>query len=349
MTQSDDNFLVIEEDVEYDIYPARADHLKRNIILKGDFDVKGGIYTNNLEAEGRVHVHGPVIAKQEIELRPPEQDTGRPMMFSQGITAVRAITVTVNDLNPFSPVSTPGYTPLVIKGDVCSPKVHLENAVLVGNVRAESALIKDCLIFGSPIVTQDLQLENSLVLSFQAGSVQFRGRNTLLVPHGISRSPITEDSFERIQNDSDFDEDYGEIEDIESDTPAPDDRAWIRYLGLCSLPEHGCGERILSCERHYNGTCPYSDVRLSHDDVLLTKDKESNPVWMLTMAHRIINLKKVEDELKQLKSFTKIVLTMDHMDNRTRQDILETARTMFHPEEIRTLEKLQELSLPDSV
>ncbi|MDP6455321.1 MAG: hypothetical protein QF898_18705 [SAR202 cluster bacterium] len=342
MTQSDENFLVYEEDVDHDIYPARADQLKRNVILKGDFDVNGGIYSNNLRVDGKVHVHGPVIAKQEIELVPPEQDIDRPMMFTQGITAVRSITVTVNDLNPYSPASTPGYTPLVIKGDVCSPEVHLENAVLVGNVRAERALIKDCLIFGSPIVAQDLQMENSLALSFQAGSVQFRGRNSLMVPHGLSRSPITPDKFERIQHVAESDD-----EDADSGMDASDDRAWVRYLGLCSLPEHGCGERILPCERHYNGTCPFPDVRISPDDVLLTKDKAGNHVWMLTMAHRIINLKKVEDELRRLKSFTKIVLTMDHMDNRTRRDILDEAKALLHPEENRALERLQELSLPD--
>ena len=75
MTQSDENCLVIESTVEHPIYPARASQLHRNVILKGDLDVKGGIYCNNLRAEGQVRVHGPVLVKEGIELPPPPRSS----------------------------------------------------------------------------------------------------------------------------------------------------------------------------------------------------------------------------------------------------------------------------------
>lgn len=361
MTQSDENFLVIESTVEHPIYPARASQLHRNVILKGDLDVKGGIYCNNLRAEGQVRVHGPVLVKEEIELSPPEQ-LNQTMIFRQGINALRALSVKLSDLRPYSPVSQKDYTPLIFNGNVCAPAVRLENTVLLGNVISDNALLKDCIILGSPIIKESLILENCLVISFQAGSVRFRGRNTLLVPYGISRSPILAEHFEDVSRDEDDDvgfhdvpgEESGEAEGDSYQSPTFDPvlpdayRAWVRYIGFCGLERHGCGERIVSCTEHYNGTCKYSDVRLEPEDVLVTQDADGQPIWMLTLAHRIISLTQIEDDLARLKQFMKTIQTMDHMEDSARESTLQLLEQNFHPEESHILRILHDLALPSS-
>ena len=362
MTQYDDeNFLVIENTVEHPIFPARQGQLQRNVVLKGDLDVKGAIYCNSLRAEGAVRVHGPVLAKREIELFPPD-DADKTMIFRQGINAVRAISVTVNHLIQKSPVAGNGNRPLVIKGNVCSSVVSLENTVLLGNVRAENALLKDCIILGSPIITGGLQLENCLVISFQAGSVKFRGRNTLLVPYGISRSPILPEHFEAVgppdqgqedgealshqPADSREDGPHGQ-EDSSKREPysTSDPNAWVRYIGFCSLPSHGCGERIVSCDWHYRGICPWKDVRFNPDDVIEARGEDGNPIWMLTLAHRIINLTQVESDLAKLQTFIKTVQTMDHMDEFALQSVMESAESSYYPEEAQVLRILRDPTL----
>ena len=64
-------------------------------------------------------------------------------------------------------------------------------------------------------------------------------------------------------------------------------------------------------------------------------------VWLLTLAHRIVNLTQVEDELSRLQGFIKTVQTMDHMEDSARQQVLELAEERFYPEEARILELLE--------
>ena len=78
----------------------------------------------------------------------------------------------------------------------------------------------------------------------------------------------------------------------------------------------------------------------------MASDKDGQPIWMLTLAHRIINLTQVEDDLSRLKAFVKTVQTMDHMEDSARESALAQAEEYFYPEEANILRLLHRLARP---
>lgn len=305
MSSVNENHILIKEEVQTPILPSKKAELLRDISLKAGFIVHGAVYAQNMDIEGQGIVDGPVFAKKEIRIVPP-LDGDDKIILRRGINAGRAILVEVSNLGKSSPVRDCSFTPLVVRGDICTGQLKLENALVFGNIHCENAYIKESIIIGSPIVASKLQIENSAMISFNAGAVEVYGRNTLWVPYGIAR-----DSIEFCPVD--LPETGQEVEDAAF--------GWIRYIGLCNSTKTGCGEPLIACDQYLDGTCMYRDIRFDPKDILNVKREDNTYNQILTFAPRILDLSSIEENLEAISQFIIRVLLFEHLDDASKEDV----------------------------
>lgn len=318
MVERIENLVVIDKEVHGSFLPSSKERLLTDVVLRAGFRIRGGLYGNNITVEGEGAVDGPVMAKRDIVIRPPEIKD-KSVVFKTGLSARLAISVKVPSTSTLNPVNTAGNTPLIIRGDVIAPTVLLENAVVVGNVYANDATIKDSVILGCPLVEGQLILRNTTALSFRAGSVQLHRSNSLLVPFGLAQSDIM----------------FCEPRDDEESAAAGqrNRKASLRYMALCRDrgPDEdnevgpgwpGCGSLAwFTCPKYYCGECSHEDILMDEDDILdITRG--GKPMRAITMAPRLLDLTKVEKNLDYVSEFISDLLFLDHYSRTSRKDFL---------------------------
>lgn len=313
MVQPNKLNVTISNRVPSSVTPSKSAELLRDVRLEDGFDIGGSLYAYNLDASGSGICRGSVFARREATLHPPTVFDGnavndKPMSFQAGIYAGQVITTEISSSKSTSPVETASHTPLIIRGDVTAPRVRLENAVVVGSVRADNAVIKDSIILGTALVKERLQIDNSVLISYNASQVELAGRNTIIFPYAISDTPPRFDT-ERTKPAASV---------PKEDLPGDANEAWVRYLGLC-FAETGCGGAegldavAIACERHLTGSCPYTDVRVRTSDVRTTsRSGGESEAFALTLVDRLMN---TEEMYETLDDITTILRTASYFNN----------------------------------
>ena len=297
------------------IYPSESKMLLDNIKLKGDFKINGAIYGHNIEIRGKGSVNGPIMAREELVIYPPTSKEEQ-MLFSAGMSSRKVISVKVPQTSTLSPATDPDFAPLVIKGDICSNIVHLDNALVLGNIHCKDAYIRNSIILGIPIAQNKLELTNTAVIAFDAKIVKLYGRNTLWLPYGIASDGI---SFMEI------DEKLHAPAAISKEDPAEGAHlSWLRYIGLCRS-KHGCGEGFIACERFNKGTCPFPDTRIKCEDILDMNFRGEN-VRVATLATRFLDTRKIEKEIKAIADILAGIMLFSHFDEKSKAMFLQRAR-----------------------
>jgi cytoskeletal protein CcmA (bactofilin family) len=334
MATFNENYIEVQGVVRGPILPSKKSELLREISLRNNFNIQGAVYAHNLVAEGSGIVDGPLLVKREIMLTPPMDykelmNYNEHMIFRRGIHAGRSILVEINGPKKSSPARDIRYSPLIVRGDISSGLVKLENAIILGNIHCDSAFIKNSIILGSPFVAGKLTIENSSMLSFNAGSVEIMGHNTLLVPYGIARTDIY----------------WSEVDNKNLDTSSGEDRSsTIRYLALCGSQQTGCGQLALTCESYLDGNCRNNGVCMTKADILRV-DQEEGACNVLTITPRLLDISSIEEGVEEISKLITNMLMFDHFDEELKQKMLSDA---FHPDSRELLEQLGSITLPDS-
>lgn len=308
MVERIENLVTIDNIVNGTYMPSSKNRLLTDVILKEGFHIRGGLYANQLTIEGAGTVEGPVMAKRDVIIQPPTDMTKR-IHLCCGLSSRLAISVQVPDTEPKTPVGTPGFLPLFIRGDVISESVSIENAVVIGNIYAKNATIKDSIIIGCPLIENRLVMRNAMVISFRAGSVELVKRNSLWVPYGLVESDITfvedrRDQEEEIQK---------KVLSSDGETKAPEaNKAWLRYLGLCRTKPYGCGKSYwFHCNKYLLGECNKEDVRMTEHDIVYMK-RGNKTLKAITVAPRFIDLNKVKVDLEEMVKVVTRALYFEH-------------------------------------
>lgn len=285
--------------------------------------MRGGLYANNLTVEeGPGTVDGPVMAKRDIVISPAPENPPRRIVFKCGLSARLSVSVNVPTTFQFSPVNLEGFIPLFIQGDIIAPSVRLENAVVVGNIFATDATIKDSVVLGCALIENKLVFRNSMALSLRAGSIEMVGRNSLWVPYSLARADI-EFTEDRPDEEDRVQRAYSEDQTKSAPPPADADRAWVRYLGLCSKPPHGCGKPDwFICHEHLAGRCPFPDVRMNERDKVNIRRGGARMV-ALTIAPRVVDLQSVQSDLQQMADLLTDFMYLGHYTEDSRARVMK--------------------------
>lgn len=240
--------IVLEGLVDHSVYPTHHEELEHDVVLRGRYDIQGGIYGRNLRAIGSGTVHGPVVTREDLLLDERNFSGTECHEFLSGLTAPSILRNTVPAYTiQESCVRDLANAKLRVRGPILADTVHLSNALVIGNIHARQVTLEACVVFGT-IECDDLLIMNTCTfVAYRAGRVQLKGRLSTWLGYGVSHdgalflgpdAPST-----HLQPGSDG---YG--------AAVPED---LRYLPVC-MSGTACSQTddFETCDLFHDGRCP---------------------------------------------------------------------------------------------
>jgi hypothetical protein len=314
MTNIDKNNVTLTGEMEGSFYPSRQSEILRNVILKSPYYLKGGVYALNLENNGGGTVSGPVLATAEVSLSPPSRKS-EPLRFLSGISATVSMAVEeVNEPLEETVIGDMLKAGLIIRGDVVSEMVKVENALIFGNIRGRQITVVNSVIIGSLLAEDELLVENSKFVSFSGGHVLLKGTNGCWLPYGTALVPI-------------------EFKDAH-DNNGKAIPGRLRYLAIKDAKDAGIFSPGARDEEEQSDPA----LLLGPDDVKKHKTKEGKDIYALNIARRALNLAPVEEEIRTIEEFLKGILMYEHLDKSSRERERKEWAKKFSKEELELLE-----------
>jgi hypothetical protein len=132
---------------------------KSVIIEKGSI-IKGGILCKDVKIKGTpFEIYGPVLCIGSLSAEINSNDLG---IFRSTIAVSNSVLLT-KQLNSNGRIR--------ILGDVYGGTVNLNNAVIYGNILCNKAYISNCIVFGTILVENTLEISNSFCYTFRGRKI----------------------------------------------------------------------------------------------------------------------------------------------------------------------------------
>ena len=173
----DSKDLVLKNNrVNSSIIPQTSAQLKRNIIVEGDVEVNGSAYGEKiLINQGPCEFKKSVFGKEEFVIEPTTKGT---MIFRESIGSNSVV----------SAYSVSGE--IILCSDVNAKRVTLRNAYVGGSVYGDEVQLDNCVVIGGVFASKKLEINHSIVGTFNSQQVTLEGMNYLLYPSAFSVEPI---------------------------------------------------------------------------------------------------------------------------------------------------------------
>jgi hypothetical protein len=322
--QLDQNNAQLTGDIEGSFYPSQQSEILRNVVLRSPLHIHGGVFAQNLTNVGGGTITGPVLATAEITLSHPELGSP-PLRFLSGLNATLSIAITESG-RPIehTVVSHTNHASIVVRGDVVSDSVKLDNALIFGNVRAREISLVNSVVVGSIFAEETLRIENSNFVALSGGRVIIKGYCGCWLPYATSLEPIQ------------FEDKISSGEQVAAE---------LRYLALCRSTQLGCGfqEGAIACQSYVTGQCCYASVRLGAADIYPHQTEDDRTLYALNLAQRALNLAPIEQEINQVELFLRELLLYEHLDKSSQERAREDWLKKLRPEERELLELTLEM------
>lgn len=154
------------------ILPEKEAELNRNIVFKGNNVVEGPIYGYRLEIQqGGLEVQGAAFAQNELYVN---SEVDGNVTFKKSVGSANSI------------VSRAAKCSLTFCSDVNAKSVTLHNAFVAGSIYADEVVLDNCVVIGGVFATQQAELTDTIVGTFNAPSIRIAGIVHLLLPSAFS-------------------------------------------------------------------------------------------------------------------------------------------------------------------
>ena len=174
---NDSDILLQDNLVRGSILPQKIAELNRNVVFKGNNVVEGPVYGNRVEIQqGDLEVQGAVFAQHELYV---SSDATGNVEFKKCVGSANSL------------VSRAANCNLTFCSDINAKSVTLYNAYVAGSIYADEIVLDNCVVVGGVFATQELQLRNSIVGTFNAPNVSVAGIVHLLLPSAFSVEKIS--------------------------------------------------------------------------------------------------------------------------------------------------------------
>jgi len=321
MTNVDTNNVVLTGEMEGSFYPSCQSEILRNVVLKDPYYLKGGVFARNLKNNGGGTVTGPALASAEVTLTQPGGKS-RPMRFLSGISA--SISISVEEEARSLQETVIGNmlnAGLIVRGDIVSDMVKLENALIFGNIRGRQITVVNSMVIGSLLAEDELLVENSKFVSFSGGHVVLRGNNGCWLPYGTSLKPV---AFE----------------------DAPDGHggkipSQLRYLAVKNPKDKDGRGKFMGNFSNGSGDGNGGGdpaMLLGAGDIKTHKTRDGKEIYALNIARRALDLAPLEEDIRTIEAFLKGILMYEHLDKSSQERERQEWKTRFAPEELRLLQ-----------
>jgi hypothetical protein len=154
------------------ILPEKTAELNRNIIFKGNNCVEGPVYAHRMEIrQGDLEIQGAVFTQLELYV---SSESSGVITFKKSVGSANAI------------VSRAANCRIDFYADINAKSVTLYNAFVAGSIYADEIILENCVVIGGVFATQEIDLTNCIVGTFNTPSVRIAGAVYLLLPSAFS-------------------------------------------------------------------------------------------------------------------------------------------------------------------
>ncbi|MBN2765495.1 MAG: hypothetical protein JXR27_03915 [Paludibacteraceae bacterium] len=169
---NESNIQLKDNLVKGSILPEKVAELNRTITVQGNTVIEGPVYAHKLEIQdGDLEIKGAVFTQLELYV-----DSGAKgnVTFMKSVGSANSIVSRASGLKP------------TFYSDVNAKTVTLYNAFVAGSVYADEVILENCIVVGGVFATQQIDLKNCIVGTFNTPSVRVDGVVDLLLPSAFS-------------------------------------------------------------------------------------------------------------------------------------------------------------------
>lgn len=183
---NENNVQLKDNLVKGSILPEKVAELNRTITIQADTVIEGAVYAHKMEIQnGDVEVHGAVFTQLELYVN---SEAGGSVSFMKSVGSANSV------------VSRAQNCQLTFHADVNAKSITLYNAFVAGSLYADEIILKNCVVIGGVFATQSLEMDNSIVGTFNAPSVTIAEQVSLLLPSAFSIEKVRALAGTRLYN-----------------------------------------------------------------------------------------------------------------------------------------------------
>jgi len=162
--------------VKGSILPEKVAELGRTITIQGNSIIEGAVYAHKLEIQqGDSEIRGAVFTQLEMYVN--SEATGN-ISFIKSVGSANSIVSRAHNCN------------LTFHSDINAKSVTLYNAFVAGSIYADEIILQNCVVIGGVFATQNIDLTNSIVGTFNSPSVKAAQQVWLLLPSAFTIEKI---------------------------------------------------------------------------------------------------------------------------------------------------------------
>lgn len=166
------DILLQDNLVRGSILPEKVAELNRNIIFKGNNVVEGPVYGHRLEIQqGDLEIQGAVFAQHELYITGEAQGN---VTFKKCVGSANSIVSRASGCKP------------IFCSDINAKSVVLYNAFIAGSIYADEITLENCVVIGGVFATQEIELNNSIIGTFNTPVIRVSGIIYTLLPSAFS-------------------------------------------------------------------------------------------------------------------------------------------------------------------
>jgi cytoskeletal protein CcmA (bactofilin family) len=172
--------------VKGSILPEKVADLNRTITVQGNTVIEGPVFAQKLEIQtGDLEIKGAVFTQLELYIN--SEATGN-IAFKKSVGSTNSI------------VSRAANCNIAFHSDINAKSVTLYNAFVAGSIYADEIVLENSVVIGGVFATQEIDLTNSIVGTFNAPSVRIAQTVNLLLPSAFSIEKILATADAKLYN-----------------------------------------------------------------------------------------------------------------------------------------------------
>ena len=157
------------------ILPQKIAELNRNVILENNVTVEGAIFAKRVEIRGGdIDVYGAIFAQNEFYI---SIDAKGDMIFKKCVGSADSVVSRAEGAKP------------LFCCDINAKSVALKNAYVAGSIYADEVTLENCVVIGGVFATQEAELSNVIVGTFNTPRIKLDGLIQLLLPSAFTLEP----------------------------------------------------------------------------------------------------------------------------------------------------------------
>ncbi len=183
---NESNIQLKDNLVRGSILPEKASELNRTVTIHGNTIIEGPVFSYKLEIQnGDLEIKSAVFT--QLELYVNSEATGN-ISFKKSVGSTNSI------------VSRAANCNIIFHSDINAKSVTLYNAFVAGSIYADEIILENSVVIGGVFATQEIDLTNSIVGTFNSPSVRISQKVSLLLPSAFSIEKILATADAKLNN-----------------------------------------------------------------------------------------------------------------------------------------------------